>query len=146
MGKQNMFEHSMRSPLFITGPRIPKGKQIKTPVYIQDVMPTTLELAGVDIPEHVQFRSLLPLIGGKREKNYDAIYGAYIDLQRMVRKDNWKLMYYPKIEKTLLFNLEEDPEEMHDLAGEKKYAPVVEELRQELRRLQGKTGDALVVS
>jgi arylsulfatase A-like enzyme len=145
MGKQNMFEHSMRSPLFIAGLGIPKSKRITTPVYIQDVMPTTLELAGVEIPEHVQFRSLLPLIDGKRNKNYDAMYGAYIDLQRMVRKDNWKLIYYPKIDKTLLFDLNKDPEEINDLAGDERYAPVVEELRKELRRLQKETGDELEI-
>jgi len=145
MGKQSMFEHSMRSPLFIAGPGFPKNRRITTPVYLQDVMPTTLELAGAEVPGHVEFRSLLPLIEGKRGKNYDAIYGAYIDLQRMVRKNNWKLIYYPKIAKTLLFDLSEDPEETTDLAGNTEYASLVQGLREDLKKLQAETGDELTV-
>jgi len=48
-------------------------------------MPNTLELAGVRIPEQVQFKSLLPLIRGERIQNYPTMCGGYIDLQRMIR-------------------------------------------------------------
>ena len=72
-------------------------------------------MGGVNKPEHVQFKSLFPLISGKTRKSYDAIYGGYMNLQRMIRQDNYKLIYYPKIDKTLLFDLKKDPQEMHDL-------------------------------
>ena len=143
LGKQNMFEHSMKAPLIVGGPGIPKGKRIAAPVYIQDIMPTALELAGSAVPERVQFKSLLPLIRGERKSSYDAIYGGYMDLQRMVRMDGWKLIYYPKIKRTLLFDLKNDPHEMHDLAGNAEYAPKLEELWETLLRLQKKTGDRL---
>jgi len=145
LGKQNMFEHSMRAPLIVVGPDIPKSKQLDTPVYLQDVMPTTLEMAEVPKPEHVQFRSLLPLISEKRAQNYDAIYGGYMNLQRMVRKDNWKLIMYPKIKKMLLFNLETDPAEMHNLADDPQYAAKIKELQKAFRQLQRQTGDELVL-
>ena len=45
-------------------------------------MPTTLEMAGIPIPEDVAFKSLLPVIAG--EISYPAIYGAYKDKQRMI--------------------------------------------------------------
>jgi len=142
-GKQNMFEHSMKVPLILTGPNIPDNRQIDTPVYLQDLMPTTLELAGISIPEQVQFRSLMPLINGKRPEHYEAIYGGYIDLQRMVRKGDFKLIYYPKIKKTLLFNLKHDPLEMNDLATDEQYAGKVIELKQALVALQKQVGDTL---
>lgn len=143
MGKQNLFEHSLKAPLIVNGPDIPKGKQINSPIYIQDIMPTTLELAGMKKPEQVQFKSFLPLISGDRKESYKAIYGGYMEVQRMVRKDNYKLIFFPTIKKTLLFDLENDPEEMHDLALYIKYEPVVQDLIQTLQKLQEEVGDTL---
>jgi len=143
IGKQNMFEHSMRAPLVAVGPGLPAGKRIDAPVYLQDIMPTTLELAGTDKPEHVQFHSLMPLIAGTRPASYDAIYGGYTNLQRMVRKGKYKLIHYPKIDKTLLFDLEADPDEMVDLATRPEHADTVKGLWTELRRLQSDVGDTL---
>jgi len=143
MGKQNLHEHSMRMPLMVTGPDVPKGQRSNTPVYLQDIMPTTLELAGVERPPHVQFKSLMPLIRGEDVKPHDAIYGGYLNLQRSVRVDDFKLILYPKIGKVLLYNLREDPREMHDLAGEPGSKPVVKRLFAKLLELQEETGDSL---
>jgi len=143
MGKQNMFEHSMKAPLLVAGPGIPPGKVIDTPVYLQDIMPTSLEIAGMEVPDCIDFRSLMPLIRGERKQQYDAIYGAYLGLQRMVRQGDYKLIYYPRIEKSLLFNLKDDPQEMVNLAEQAGYADKVEEMQQLLRRLQGDMGDDL---
>ncbi len=146
IGKQNMFDHSVRVPLIITGPDLPEGKRFDTPVYLQDIMPSTLELAGVEIPEHVQFKSLLPLIVGKKKKNYETIYGGFRYLQRMVRKDNFKLIWYPKAEKYLLYNLEKDPYEMVDIATRDENKPIIEDLKVELKKLQADVGDTLVLA
>jgi len=95
-----MFEHSITAPLIVNGPNIPRGKRINSPVYIQDIIPTTLELSGLRKPKQVQFKNLLTLISGDTKKSYDAIYGVYMNVQRMVHKDNYKLIYFPKIRKT----------------------------------------------
>lgn len=145
MGKQNLFDHSVRVPLIVSGPGIPRGKTIATHVYLQDVMPTTLELAGAAIPDYVQFKSLLPLIKGTKKKNYDAIYGGYRHLQRMVCQDDYKMIIYPKISKKLLFNLKDDPLEMHDLAGEPHYKAKMDSLLSTFYRLQKDTGDTLKI-
>ena len=143
MGKQNLFDHSVRVPLVVSGPGIGQGQRIDAPVYLQDIMPTTLDLAGAPVPEHVQFRSLMPLLRGQRKQSYDAIYGAYLEVQRMVTQDGFKLLLYPKIRKALLFNLAEDPLEMHDLAGAPGSQPIMKRLFATLRRLQEETGDTL---
>jgi choline-sulfatase len=147
MGKQNMYEHSLRPPMIVTGPTIPKNERISAPVYLQDIMPTTLELAGVTVPQHVEFRSLLPLIRGERDQQYKAIYGAYCDgLQRAVIEDGWKLIHYPAIEKTRLFNLQRDPLEMDDLADNPQWAAKLQQLNRTLEELQTKMDDPLVGS
>ena len=143
MGKQNLYDHSVRVPLIVSGPGVPKGRTIAAPVYLQDIMPSTLELAGAAKPEHVQFRSLMPLIAGKASQSHDAVYGAYLGLQRMVTDDGWKLLLYPRIKKVRLYHLEEDPLEMKDLAGDPKHRPVIRRLFATLRKLQKEAGDTL---
>jgi choline-sulfatase len=145
MGKQNMYDDSVRVPLIAVGPGIEGGTKIDAPVYLQDIMPSSLELAGVTKPEQVQFRSLMPLIRGERERNYDAIYGGYMNLQRMVTEGDYKMLYYPKIGKTKLFNLKDDPEEMVDLAGEPGSERRIAQLKATLHRLQKETGDTLPI-
>lgn len=144
-GKQNMFEHSVKAPLIVNGPGVARNHRIDTPVYIQDIMPTTLELAGDSVPDHVQFKSLLPLLKGSKQQHYDAIYGAYLDVQRMIRKGDYKLILYPQVPVTLLFNLKDDPDEVNNLADQPLYAPVIAELKAQLQALQKETGDTLML-
>ncbi len=143
MGKQNMFDHSVRVPLIAVGPNIPKNERIDTPVYLQDIMATSLELAEVEEPKHVQFNSLLPLIHGKKDKHYDSIYGGYLQFQRMVSADGFKLILYPQIKKALLFDLNADPLEKKDLLGDAKYADRAKQLFATFLELQKETGDKL---
>ena len=141
MGKQNMFEHSMKIPLIAAGPGIPKGKQISAPVYLQDVMPTSLELAGATMPAYVKFKSLMPLIRGERTKHYDAIYGAYMKLQRMIRVGDMKLIWYPQPNVFLLFDLAKDPHEMQNLADNPIHKETLAKLKQRLAELQTEMHD-----
>jgi len=144
LGKQNLYDHSVRPPFMVTGPTIPKNKKVKADIYLQDVMATSLELAGIKKPDYVEFNSLLPLVSGKQTKsNHPAIYGAYVDLQRMIRKDGYKLIAYPKLQKLLLFDLEKDPEEMNDLAALPIQQARVKTLFEELIQLQMEMGDDL---
>jgi choline-sulfatase len=143
MGKQNQFDHSVRVPLVIAGPGFSEGVTIDTPVYLQDVMPTTLDLAGARKPEHVQFKSLLPLARGMVQESYPAIYGGYMHLQRMVTQGDFKLIIYPTIGKRLLFNLREDPWEVRNLAEDPAHAPRMDAMIEVLAGLQMETGDTL---
>ena len=147
LGKQSMYDHSMRTPLLMVGPGIPAGKTVNQDVYYQDIMPTTLELAGITKPDFVEFKSLLTLAKGTQTtKSYEAIYGAYIDLQRMVRQDRFKLIVYPKIKKFLLFDLEKDPEEMTNLADLPDFQAKKKALFTELVKLQKQYDDPLDLS
>ena len=143
LGKQNMFDHSVRVPFLLKGPGIRSGEKNSAPIYLQDIMPTTLELANVAVPEHVQFRSLLPILRMQREHNYDAIYAGYMQSQRMITKDGFKLILYPSIKKVLLYDLQSDPDEMHDLANEPEQKERLRTLFAKLLKLQEQTGDAL---
>ena len=144
MGKQNQYDDSVRVPFFVVGPGVPKGRKLDAPIYLQDVMPTTLELAGVPRPGHVEFRSLLPFIRGERTNSfYPAIYGGYLKFQRMITMDGWKLILYPKVPKARLFNLKEDPLERNDLSDRPEQKARMKRLFAEFRKLQAQTGDTL---
>jgi choline-sulfatase len=143
IGKQNMYEHSVRVPFFAKGRGIPSNKRIDTKIYLQDVVPTSMELAGIAKPDFVHFKSLLPLIRGESARQYDAIYGGYIALQRMVIKDNLKLILYPNIQKARLYDLKNDPYEMNDLAESPEQAETMKRLFAELLKLQEETADEL---
>ncbi|GJM28961.1 MAG: choline-sulfatase [Cyclobacteriaceae bacterium] len=147
VGKQSLFDHSIRVPLMMTGPKIPANTKLNADVYLQDIMPTTLQLAGVDKPSQVFFNSFLDLAQGKqKESNYPAIYGAYVNFQRMIRKDGFKLVVYPKIDKLLLFDLEEDPNEINDLSNDPEYTDRLQILFNDLIALQREMEDPLVLN
>ncbi len=144
LGKQNLYDHSVRVPFLVAGPRVAANQRIETPIYLQDVMPTTLALAGAAQPDHVFFHSLLPLLQGEqRQSSYDSIYGAYLELQRSITHDGWKLIAYPQAQVLRLYHLAEDPQELRDLAAEPRHAPRKAELFARLLALQKDLGDKL---
>lgn len=144
LGKQSMYDHSIRPPLMMMGPNIPKGKTVEHDVYLQDIMATSLDLAKVEKPNYVEFKSFLPQAKGiQKEGNYKAIYGAYIKFQRMIRKDGFKLIVYPKINKLLLFDMKNDPEEIDNLADDPNQKEKVQALFKDLIHLQKEMEDEL---
>ena len=152
-GKQNMYEHSMRAPFIASGPGVATGAVIETPIYLQDIMPTTLELAGIEETAGVDFKSLLPLLDNEKGEHYEAIYGAYLDRQRMICMGDWKLIHYPGIGVERLYNLREDPLEMNDLtrpnlsrprSPSRRHRAMQEKLRRALAELGRELNDPLL--
>lgn len=143
VGKQNMYDHSVRVPFLVVGPNVKAGSKIDAAIYLQDVVPTALELAGAPV-DGVDFKSLLPLLKNEEEGHYDAIYGAYLDRQRMVTKGDWKLISYPTIGVERLFNLKKDPNEMNDLVHNPEYTLKLNELRGALSDLNKSMADPLL--
>jgi arylsulfatase A-like enzyme len=124
-GKQNLYEFGgMHVPLVIAGPGIPQGKSAAL-VYLMDLFPTFCELTGAKIPEGVDACSLVPVIQRRAKKVRDVLYTAYRDGQRSLRDDRWKLIRYPLVDRTQLFDLSVDPHELKNLAGEPAHAPRV---------------------
>lgn len=142
LGKQSLYDHSIRPPMIVIGPDIPKNERSIADVYLQDVMASALELAGVVKPDFVEFNSLVNLAKNRSASgNYDAIYGCYTDAQRMIRKDGYKLIVYPKAEATLLFDLDNDPLEITNLTEDAAYEDLKKSMFRELLALQTTMGD-----
>lgn len=141
LGKQNLYEHTFCVPLIFCGPGIKAGQRSAADCYLRDVFPTTCELAGVPIPDTVQARSLAPLLCGGTQPVYDFVVGYFTNTQRAIRQGPWKLIHYPQIGKTQLFNLQRDPYEMHDRAEQAEHADTLRQLRAKLDAWLHEHGD-----
>ncbi|CAN5827472.1 sulfatase-like hydrolase/transferase [soil metagenome] len=142
-GKQNLYDHSMHAPLIIAGPGIPQGRQSDALCYLLDIFPTLGELANIAKPEGSEGLSFAPVLKGSTEKHREAIFTSYTNVQRAVRDDRWKLMVYPKINKTQLFDLKSDPQETHDLATDPQHAAEMQRLTTLLQSEQMLADDTL---
>ena len=120
MGKQNLYEHSLKIPFIIKGPNIESNRKAKGNIYLSDVLPTLCDLAGIDIPENVYGKSFKSVLIDKDQTIRDVIYGVYSGGTkpgiRSVRQGDWKLIKYDvmngQVRKTQLFNLKDNPNEL----------------------------------
>ncbi len=143
MGKQSLYEHSMGVPLIFSGLGIPGGASSEAFVYLFDVYPTVCDLVGAKIPDSIEGKSFASVIKGERKRTRDVIFLAYRDVQRAVRKENWKLIRYPQVNVTQLFDLRTDPFETRNLADNPEYANKINELLVAMKQEQEKYGDPL---
>ncbi len=143
MGKQNMYDHTIRVPFLIAGPSIAKGKRTEAFGYLRDMYPTVCDLAGIEIPESVKAKSLVPLLQGHRRIIHKAAYGYFRDVQRMVQVEQWKLIFYPKINRYQLFDLKADPYELNDLIKSNGNQARVAVMRQSLTKWFNEEEDAV---
>ncbi len=143
MGKQNLYDHSLRVPLVFAGPGVPQGDQSNSLVYLFDIFPTIFDLIDVEPPSSVEGLSLIPAMRQPSAQVRDTLYLAYTQYQRGVRDHRYKLIeYYVNNKRTTqLFDLLNDPWEIQNLATEPRVAHDLKRLRTELLRLRDESGD-----
>ena len=146
LGKQNIYEQSMRCPLILHGPGIPGGGSSEAFSYVHDLYATVCGFAGVEIPEGVDACDLAPIIGGSLELVHASLFLPFQDNQRAINDGRWKLHTYPKINHRLLFDLRSDPHEMENLAGDASSAPEVERLTALMESTRTRLGDTSPLS
>jgi len=125
LGKQSVYEHSMKCPLMISGPGIPKGKQTSAFTYLIDLYPTLCGLADVRVPDGLDGKDLRPLWTGEAASVRSSVFLPFRNVQRAVRDERWKLIVYPQINHRQLFDLANDPHETRSLADDPAHAATV---------------------
>ncbi|MBM3890331.1 MAG: DUF4976 domain-containing protein [Verrucomicrobia bacterium] len=141
MGKQNLYEFGgMHVPLVFAGPAIPRGKTGAF-AYLMDLFPTVCELTCTPIPPQVEGKSLAPVIAGKTANVRSCMFTAYRNCQRAIRDERWKLIRYPEVDRTQLFDLQDDPRELNNLAAKPELAGKVKELTARLAAAQKEYDD-----
>jgi arylsulfatase len=125
-------EGGIRSPMIISGPGIKGNRQVDAFAYVTDVMPTMLEIAGIEHPESYKGREVAPMRGrsmtglltGDSDELYDADDAVAGELggNQWVRLGDYKAVKSPRPFSTgewLMFDLSKDPGETEDLSEQK---------------------------
>ncbi len=126
-----LFDEIVRVPFLIVFPRaLPAGRRVATQVRGIDIMPTVLELLGLETPDYLEGRSFLPVIEGRETADRPAFiqtsragYGepdpdSVVDRIHAVRADGWKFLHYnyqEHRERYELYDLANDPGERENV-------------------------------
>ncbi len=142
IGKQNLYEYdSVRVPLIVAGPGIPAGKMTEAMCYLYDVLPTLGAMCGVPRPPKSDGLDLSAVWRDPAHSGRSELVFAYRSVQRTVATAEWKLIWYPQVKQTQVFNLKDDPNEIHDLAGQAAYSEKQAELLTLLKQKMADAGD-----
>ena len=122
--KWSMYEQSIRVPAIVWAPgRVAAGRKVDDLVSLFDFGPTILELAGIAAPKWMEARSLMPYLrdGTVEPRRYvfaehagDRIFHG-TEFMTMIRDHHWKLVHFVDSEEGQLFDMQADPQELHNL-------------------------------
>lgn len=127
--KRLFYDNAANVPMILMGaagdPRTPAGRVDERLVGWQDIMPTLLDLAGLEIPQSVEGLSMV------RAQERSFLYGECGEdakASRMIRVQDYKLIYYPTGNRLQLFHMGEDPQELSDLSESPEHQGILSEL------------------
>jgi arylsulfatase A-like enzyme len=107
-------------------------------VCLEDIMPTLLELADVPVPENLDGRSLVPVLRGAAEGVRDVLHGEHApcyDAEQgyhFLTDGRMKYIWRPAGGAEQLFDLQNDPQELHDLSSREDMAEEVSRWRERM--------------
>ena len=140
-GKSTLYQESTSVPMLIAGPSLPQGVVCDTPVDLLDLYPTILQGAGLDSAPFMHDRpgrSLIDVALSQAEPEriiFSEYHAAGSNTAGfMVRQGRWKYHYYVRFQPEL-FDLENDPEELNDLAAVPEFAERLSQMEAELRKI-----------
>ena len=146
LGKQNLYEHSIRVPMILSGPGVPMNKKTDGFTYLSDITPTIIDYLQLPRPSSVEGISLLPVIQDPSKKVRSSIYNVYGHWSRSIKsEDGFKLIVYnvDGIATTQLFNLKIDPWEIKDLSKDQAYSEKILQMRNLLKQQMAAAFDNL---
>jgi arylsulfatase A-like enzyme len=139
--KGTMLDPSARLPFLVRLPQRMKPKvntRCRALVELADLLPTFCDIAGVDPPEDVTGRSILPILRGEADHIRGELHGQ-IDGSHLFHDGRYKYLYFADDGRELLFDKENDPLDEYDLAGE---AELVEPIRRRFKAHLASEGHA----
>lgn len=142
LGKQNLYNSGMNAPLIVSGPGVQQGRT-DAMVYLLDIYPTIAELSGAPVAPGIDGISFKPVLDGKATKARAEMFFSYRDVQRALRDERYKLIRYPQINVTQLFDVAADPYETKDLANDPAQTARITEMMSRLEKQQQHYTDTL---
>ena len=157
--KRWMYEESLQMPFIIKWPGVIKpGSSCESMIQNIDYGPTFLDAAGLDVPGDMQGLSMLPLLKGLKGETptdwRDSIYYHYYEFpsvhmvprQYGIRTKRYKLIHFYQFDEWELYDLETDPDELHNLYGKKEHAELIAGLKKQLEALREHYDDRTDIS
>ena len=145
--KRSCHESSIRVPTVLTGGAFAGGGTVGELVSLVDLPPTLLDAAGIEIPEQMAGRSMLPLLRGDRAGWPDDVFVQISEsgIGRAVRTKHWKYAVHcdkapqgasgaDRYEEAFLYDLQADPYELRNLIGLESHRPVADRMKARLLR------------
>ena len=141
IGKQNLYEHSLRVPLIVAGPGVAADQRSDALCYLFDVMPTLGKLCGVSTPQGSNGREFSSVLKEPTQPGRPFLMFGYKSVQKALSDGRWKLIRYPHIDRTQLFDLQSDPFETKDLSGDPAQAERIKAMLDKLGAEMKADGD-----
>ncbi len=133
--KKRPYEPSACIPLMFRAPErfgLDEESVLEQPAALEDIMPTLLDMAEVDIPETVEGRSLFPLMRGEEPQWREYLHIEHSPLHHGLTDGREKFIWYVKEGAEQFFNLAEDPNECHNLIDQPEWQKRVDIWRRRL--------------
>jgi arylsulfatase A-like enzyme len=141
IGKQNLYEHSMRVPLIVAGPGVVADRKADAMCYLFDVLPTLGQLCGVAGPQGSNGRSFAEVLKDPSQPARPFMMFGYKTIMKALSDGRWKLIRYPHVDRTQLFDLQSDPHETKDLSGDPAQAERIKAMLAKLGAVMKADGD-----
>jgi arylsulfatase A-like enzyme len=141
IGKQNLYEHSMRVPLIVAGPGIAADQRSEALCYLFDVLPTLGKLCGVATPSGSNGREFAAVLKDPSQSARPFLMFGYKSIQKALSDGRWKLIRYPHVDRTQLFDLQSDPFETKDLSALPEHAVRIKAMLEKLAAEMKADGD-----
>lgn len=127
-GKNTLWERSTRVPLVFAGPGITPGQCCDEAVELLDIYPTLIDLCGLAKRDDLEGISLLPQLRDASTKRERPAITSHNQGNHAIRSERWRYIRYADGTEEL-YDLQEDPNEWTNLAGQADYAEVIAEHR-----------------
>lgn len=141
--KRFMYEESFRTPMIVKYPAlVPAGVAVEAHVVNADIAPTILELAGIAKPADMQGISFLPSLKSPKKAHRKSVFYHYFENGEHavsphfgVKDGRYKLIrFYKRVESWELFDLDKDPQEMHNVIADPNYKKVLQKMKKTLSK------------
>ncbi len=133
--KPSAFEETTRAPLIISAPSYLKGVETNSLVSYVDVFPTLCDLAGIEAPEHLQGKSIKPILKDNNAVVNDQIFTRWGSGETIITDRYSYTEYFDnegKVYANMLYDYQTDPAQNCNIANHKEAAPVVGDLKERL--------------
>lgn len=125
-GKNTLWDPSTRVPLIFAGPGVAVGQTVDQPVELLDIYPTLVELCGTSRPPDLDGLSLEPQLADSSVPRQRPAVTTHNPGNHGVRSRRWRYIVYADGAEEL-YDLQSDPEEFHNFAGDARYDEVKRE-------------------